>query len=83
MIETNEYVASSAFGEDHVGLGLAGRLSAELYASGVGVEPRGFFLGTYAIGVYAEAAGRQLGNDVSALQVSGGLTFRTPFVFAL
>jgi hypothetical protein len=76
-----EYLASNAFGEERTGFGVAGRLSAELYASGVGIEPRGIFLGTYAIGVYAEAAARGLGDDVSALQVSGGLTFRTPLVF--
>lgn len=76
-----EYLGSSAFGVEQSGFGVAGRLSAELYASGVGIEPRGVFLGTYAIGVYAEVAGRGLGDDVSALQVSGGLTFRTPLVF--
>jgi len=77
-----EYLGVSAFGQEQAGFGLAGRLSAELYASGVGIEPRGLFLGTYAVGVYAEAAGRGLGEDVSALQVSAGLTFRTPLVFA-
>ena len=76
-----EYFGSSAFGEEDAGFGVAGRLSAELYLSGVGIEPRGLFLGTYAIGVYAEAAGRDLGDDVSPIQVSGGLTFRTPLVF--
>jgi hypothetical protein len=76
-----EYLGSSTFGETQEGFGVAGRLSAELYVSGVGIEPRGVFLGTYAVGVYAEAAGRGLGDDVSALQVSGGLTFRTPLVF--
>ncbi len=77
-----EYLGVSAFGQEQAGFGLAGRLSAELYASGVGIEPRGLFLGTYAVGVYAEAAGRGLGEDVSSLQVSAGLTFRTPLVFA-
>ena len=77
-----EYMGASAFGQEVQGFGAAGRLSAELYASGVGIEPRGFFLGTYAIGVYAEAAARGLGDDVSPLQVSAGLTFRTPFVLA-
>jgi hypothetical protein len=77
-----EYMAVNSFGEESTGFGLAGRLSAELYASGVGIEPRGLFLGTYAVGVYAEAAGRGLGEDVSALQVSAGLTFRTPLVLA-
>lgn len=76
-----EYLATDAFGEQSTGFGAAGRLSAELYVSGVGIEPRGVFLGTYAVGVYAEAAVRGLGDDVSALQVSGGLTFRTPLVF--
>lgn len=77
-----EYLGASSFGQEQSGFGLAGRVSAELYASGVGIEPRGLFLGTYAIGVYAEAAGRQLGDDVSPVQVSAGLTFRTPLVFA-
>lgn len=77
-----EYLGVSAFGQEQAGFGLAGRVSAELYASGVGIEPRGLFLGTYAVGVYAEAAGRGLGEDVSALQVSAGLTFRTPLVFS-
>jgi len=76
-----EYLGSSTFGHEQAGFGVAGRLSAELYASGVGIEPRGVFLGTYAMGVYVEAAGRGLGEDVSALQVSAGLTFRTPLVF--
>ncbi len=76
-----EYLGSDAFGKSSSGYGVAGRLSAEIYASGVGIEPRGLFLGTYAIGVYAEVGGRQLGDGVSALQVSGGLTFRTPLVF--
>lgn len=76
-----EYVASTAFGDDHVGFGAAGRLSAELYASGVGIRPRGVFLGTYAIGVYAEAGVRDVADDLGALHVSGGLTFRTPLVF--
>lgn len=77
-----EYFGTEAFGEDSNGFGIAGRLSAELYASGVGIEPRGIFLGTYAIGVYVEGAARGLGDDVDAIQISGGLTFRTPLVFA-
>src|SRR5262249_27251903 len=70
-----EYLASSAFGVDHKGFGAAGRLSAELFASGVGIEPRGLFLGTYAIGVYAEAGVRDVGPGVDAFQVTAGLTF--------
>ena len=76
-----EYVKSSAFGLDHVGFGAAGRLSAELYLSGVGIEPRGVFLGTYAIGVYVEAGVRDMVTDVGKFGVTGGLTFRTPLVF--
>ena len=75
-----EYLASNAFGQESSGFGAAGRLSAELYTSGVGIEPRGVFLGTYAIGVYVEAAARELGDGVSPVQISGGLTFRTPLV---
>jgi hypothetical protein len=77
-----EYLASTAFGEDHNGLGAAGRLSAELYVSGVGLEPRGVFLGTYAIGAYAELGVRDVASDLGSLHASVGLTFRTPLVFA-
>jgi len=79
-----EYLGSTAFDMDqgHVGFGASGRLAAELYVSGVGIEPRGVFLGTYAIGVYAEAGVRDVARDIGALHVSGGLTFRTPLVFA-
>ena len=73
--------AVDAFGEQRNGLGVAGRLSAELYLSGVGIEPRGVFLGSYALGVYVEAGARQLGPDVGTLQVSGGITIRTPLVW--
>jgi hypothetical protein len=77
-----EYLASTAYGNDHTGFGASGRLSAELYVSGVGIEPRGVFLGTYAIGVYVEAGLRDVASDLSAFHVNGGLTFRTPLVFA-
>jgi hypothetical protein len=77
-----EYLAASAFGEDHKGFGGAGRLSAELYVSGVGIAPRGVFLGTYAIGAYLEAGVRDVATDVGIFHVSGGLTFRTPLVFS-
>ena len=55
--------------------------SAKL-ASGVGIEPRGLFLGTYAVGVYAEAGMRQMTEGVNAFQATVGLTFRTPLVFS-
>ena len=77
-----EYLASSAFGDDHVGFGATGRLSAEIFVSGVGIEPRGLFLGTYAIGIYAEAGARDMVDGVGALHASAGLTFRTPLVWA-
>lgn len=77
-----EYLASSAFGESDVGFGATGRLSAELYISGVGIEPRGLFLGTYAIGAYVEAGLRDTVADVGKFHAGAGLTFRTPLVFA-
>jgi hypothetical protein len=77
-----EYLASTAYGDDHTGFGASGRLSAELYVSGVGIEPRGVFLGTYAIGAYVEAGVRDVASDLGAFQVGAGLTFRTPLVFA-
>lgn len=78
-----EYLGSKAFDlPGKASFGASGRLSAELYVSGVGIEPRGLFLGTYAIGVYVEAGLRDTVSDIGKFQVSGGLTFRTPLVFA-
>ena len=77
-----EYLGSTAFGDDHAGFGATGRLSAELYVSGAGIAPRGLFLGTYAIGVYAEVGVHDVAQDLGSLHVGGGLTFRTPLVFA-
>lgn len=76
-----EYLGSSAFDKSHNGLGLMGRLSAELYAGGVGVAPRGVFLGSYAIGLYVEAGARDMVEDVGKFQMGAGLEFRTPFAF--
>jgi len=78
-----EYLASSVFGTDHKGVGGAVRLSAELYTSGVGIEPRGLFLGAYALGLYVEAGVRDVAPDLSIFQMTAGLTIRTPLVFAL
>jgi hypothetical protein len=77
-----EYLSSSAFDRDKVGFGATGRLSVELFISGVGIEPRGLFLGTYAIGLYVEAGARDTVADVGKIHGSAGLTFRTPLVFA-
>jgi hypothetical protein len=77
-----EYLESSAFDETHKGFGATGRLSAELYVGGVGIEPRGLFLGTYAIGFYVEAGVRDMVSDVGKFQAGAGLTFRTPLVFS-
>ena len=77
-----EYLASSAFGVDHKGFGGAVRVSAELFASGVGIEPRGIFIGTYALGVYAEAGVHDVAPGLGAFQATAGLTIRTPFVFS-
>lgn len=76
-----EYLSSTAFDESaHKGIGVSARLSAELYASGVGVEPRGIFLGTYAVGAYVEAGARDMVDGVGDFQMTAGLTFRTPMV---
>ena len=77
-----EYMGSSAFGLEKAGFGATGRLSVEAFISGVGIEPRGLFLGTYAIGLYVEAGARDTVADVSNFHAGAGLTFRTPLVFA-
>jgi len=77
-----EYLRSNAFGETKNGFGVTGRLSAELFVGGVGIEPRGVFLGAYAIGVYIEAGARDTVADVGMFHAGAGLTFRTPLVFS-
>jgi hypothetical protein len=77
-----EYMGSRAFDREKTGFGATGRLSVELFLSGVGIEPRGLFLGTYAIGLYVEAGARDTVADVSNFHAGAGLTFRTPLVFA-
>jgi hypothetical protein len=76
-----EYLASDAFGVERTSLGASGKLEAELYISGVGVEPRGIFVGAYALGLYVEAAARRLSDDINPLQVGVGLSIRTPLVW--
>ena len=76
-----EYYESDAFGVLHDRFGASAKLEAELYLSGVGVEPRGIFVGTYALGLYVEGAVRRLGDGVSAGQLGIGLTVRTPLVW--
>ncbi len=75
-----EYLKSTAFGTDHKGFGGAVRISAELFASGVGIEPRGLFLGSYSVGFYAEAGVHDVAPGLGAFQVTGGLTFGSPLV---
>ncbi len=77
-----EYMKSFAFDREKIGFGASGRLSVELFVSGVGIEPRGLFLGTYAIGLYVEAGARDTVADVGKVHGSMGLTFRTPLVFS-
>lgn len=77
-----EYMSSSAFDREKVGFGATGRLSVELFIGGAGIEPRGLFLGTYAIGLYVEAGARDTVADVGNFHAGAGLTFRTPLVFA-
>ncbi len=76
-----EYFGSTAFGEERTGLGGSGKLEAELYLSGVGIAPNGIFFGTYALGIFVEAAARRVSDDVNLVQIGAGLTIRTPLVW--
>jgi hypothetical protein len=78
-----EYLESSAFGATRVGFGASVRLSAELYTSGIGIAPGQLFLGSYAVGLYAEAGVRHMVEGVGDFQATAGLTFRTPLVFSV
>jgi hypothetical protein len=77
-----EYLGSQAFDQDKVGFGATGRLSVEAFLSGVGIEPRGLFLGTYAIGLYVEAGARDTVAEIGKIHGGAGITFRTPLVFS-
>ncbi len=77
-----EYVGSAAFDNTHAGFGGTGRLSAELFTSGVGVEPRGLFVGSYALGIYVEAGGRDMAEGMNVFHAGAGITIRTPLVFS-
>ncbi len=76
-----EYLTAETFGTSRQGFGVSAKLEAELYLHGVGLAPNGIFLGSYALGVYVEAAARRLGDDVSLLQFGAGITIRTPLVW--
>jgi hypothetical protein len=79
-----EYLESTAFGgPNHVGFGGSVRLTAELYASGEGIAPGQLFLGTYAVGLYAEAGERSMIDGVSDFQATFGMTIRTPMVLSI
>ncbi|MEO7096967.1 MAG: hypothetical protein ABI175_27155 [Polyangiales bacterium] len=77
-----EYIGSAAFDSSHAGIGGTGRLSIELYKSGVGIEPRGLFLGSYALGLYVEAGGRDMTDGIGVFHGGMGITIRTPMVFS-
>jgi hypothetical protein len=79
-----EYLASRAFGGDtHTGFGASGRLSVELYANAAHADRAGAAVGSWAIGLYVEAAVRDTVEDAGKLHASTGMTLRTPFVLAL
>ena len=77
-----EYLTAETFGTERRGIGVSAKLEAELYLHGVGLAPNGIFVGSYALGLYVEAAARRLGDDVSLLQFGAGITIRTPLVWA-
>lgn len=77
-----EYIGSAAFDASHAGFGGTGRLSIELYKSGMGIEPRGLFLGSYALGLYIEAGGRDMTDGIDVFHGGAGITIRTPMVFS-
>lgn len=78
-----EYLQSRAFrGDSHLGFGASARLSAELYTSSAGAHRSGVVHGTWAIGVYTEAAMRDTALDAGKLYGGIGMTIRTPLLFS-
>jgi hypothetical protein len=62
----------SAFGE-------AVRVSSEIYASGAATGG-GAIVGTFALGVYVEAAHRELSPELGPNSLTSGITVRVPFM---
>jgi hypothetical protein len=67
-------------GEDGEYVGIAARVTSEAYLQGMDGGGNALVLGTLAIGVYAEAAARQIDGVAADLAISAGLSFRIPFI---
>ncbi len=63
-------------------LGVAGRLTTELFAGVAGGSSNSLVLGTFAVGLYVEAAMRGLPDDTTGHGVGCGLSARLPLIFA-
>lgn len=64
-------------------LGAAGRITTELFTGVVGSSSRALVLGTFAVGLYVEAAVREQPDDTTGHGVGCGLSARLPLVFAV
>jgi hypothetical protein len=81
-----ELLSVRAYGQHFAALGTALRVSTELYAraaffkggNGAAVGQSG----SWAIGAYAEASGRELPGQLGPASVAAGLTLRVPLFFA-
>ena len=80
--------ALRADGDDrgHAGLGIAARISAEIYdgAQGAGAAGSGvgIMFGVAALGAYAEVSYRDLRGPFGGVGLSSGVTVRLPFIIA-
>jgi hypothetical protein len=67
-------------GTDPGGLGVAARLSIEIYAGGAGGDHGMAVSGTVAGGLYVEAGYRDLPGPLGGAGVSAGFSVRVPFI---
>jgi hypothetical protein len=60
---------------------MAARVTTEAYLSGIDGGGNALIIGTLALGIYGEAAVRQIDGTAVDLALSAGLSIRIPFMF--
>ena len=75
-----EMSSGSLGGQRFSSLGGATRITTELFAGVAGSGGNGIMFGSFAIGLYVEAAHRQLPANIGQSGFGGGLTLRLPLI---
>jgi hypothetical protein len=77
-VEAGEVARADTDGEY---VGMAARVTTEAYLSGIDGGGNALIIGTLALGIYGEAAVRQIDGTAVDLALSAGLSIRIPFMF--